>query len=322
MNLFDLVARHDRAVYVSGRVTSEVVRHGAARYRAVAFNAGSSLTIRNVDELTVGRHADWGWETISGNISVEKREGDLVISASSDSALGVGRLFDPRAPLLPLASGKGVEVGPGVKPAMLPSSERDVRYVERVRPQDWAASYSKAPVDLPPPDILSRYVVGDATTLETVDPSSMDFIFSNHVFEHLPNPLQVLENWLDKLRPGGRILTVVPDARYCFDCRQPLTTLADVLVEQSMGGHAITLEKYQRWVRYTEPRHSVDDLIRRNYSIHVSFFTPELIEDICQLLYGRGRISKWQVWTGKNNKDFAFAIWKDGATQPAQQSVS
>jgi hypothetical protein len=51
------------------------------------------------------------------------------------------------------------------------------------------------------------------------------------VLEQLINPIQVIENWAQKLRPGGVIAGVVPDLRYTFDLRQPPSTVANWLSE-------------------------------------------------------------------------------------------
>jgi SAM-dependent methyltransferase len=146
--------------------------------------------------------------------------------------------------------------------------------------------------------------------LETIDAASLDFIFSNHVFEHLANPLQVMINWLGRLKPGGVILGVTPDPRFTFDCRQQPTTMSEVLAEEAAGGHIIPRAKYERWCRLTEPRHTPDGLIKRGYSIHVNYFTPEGFQAMLDVLKGRGLISRTFLAAAPNNKDFAFALWK------------
>lgn len=49
-------------------------------------------------------------------------------------------------------------------------------------------------------------------SLEELDAESMDAIFSFHVLEHLPNPLEILAGIQSRLKPGGRIVIEVPHA--------------------------------------------------------------------------------------------------------------
>lgn len=239
---------------------------------------------------------------------------DLIIEVRGNDAaqLLVGPAIDMRNYVLPYAAGLGVEVGPGLRPHVLPSEKTDVSYVEQQHPRDWLTMYNhqgEKPV-MPPDHILARYQVGSAVALENIEAGSLDFIFSNHVFEHLANPVQVLSNWLGRLKPGGAILGVTPDPRYTFDCRQPPTTLSEVLDEERAGGHVISISKYERWCQLTEPRHTPDGLMKRGYSIHVNFFTPEGFQAVADLLKMRGEISRSFLASAPNNKDFAFVLWK------------
>jgi len=49
----------------------------------------------------------------------------------------------------------------------------------------------------------------DATALSFVD-QSFDRVIAAHVLEHLPNPHQVLREWLRVLKPGGTLSLVLP----------------------------------------------------------------------------------------------------------------
>lgn len=241
---------------------------------------------------------------------------DIVVSniGAVPIKLLVGPAIDMRSYVLPYAVGTGVEVGPGLRPHVLPSDITDVSYVEQQDPREWLKVYnhSAEKPPMPPDDVLGRYRIGTAVELETVPAGTLDFVFSNHVFEHLANPVQVMKNWLSRLKPGGAILGVIPDPRYTFDCRQPPTTLDEVVVEEQLGGHEIARSKYVRWCQFTEPRHTPEGLIGRGYSIHVNYFTPEGFKGLADLLEGRGLISRSFLATAPNNKDFAFAMWKGG----------
>lgn len=242
------------------------------------------------------------------------REFSLEFTASAEASveLSNGPLLDMRRHLTPLALGRGLEVGPGVRPAIKPAEGVDVRYVEERHPSEWRDLYDKDKSATPvlTEELEARYVVGSAVGLETFDAAAYDFVFSNHVFEHLPNPIRVLRNWLRILKPGGAILGVTPDPRYTFDCRQPVTTLGEALREAEQEGHDIPMAKYDRWCRWTTPEATPQSLIERSYSIHVNFFTPETFLAAANYLKSKKEISDACVQSSTNHKDFGFAFWK------------
>ncbi len=238
---------------------------------------------------------------------------DLEISTPSGGALAVGPQISMRASVLPLARGVGVEVGAGIAPSVLPAPGIEVTYVEACPLEEWPARYAKSgkPGALPPAELAARYVVGSAVSLDAFSEAGLDFVFSNHVFEHLANPILVLKNWLRVLKPGGVIAGVTPDPRYTFDCRQPIMTLTEALSEAEHPGHKIARAKYERWTRWTSPGTTPESLIKRDYSIHVNFFTPETFADVADHLKASGDIADATIISAPNLKDFAFALWKD-----------
>src|SRR5262245_28715209 len=52
---------------------------------------------------------------------------------------------------------------------------------------------------------------GDAQDLPGIAAASFDWVYSNHCLEDLPNPWRAIHRWWEVLRPGGRLLLVVPD---------------------------------------------------------------------------------------------------------------
>jgi SAM-dependent methyltransferase len=52
---------------------------------------------------------------------------------------------------------------------------------------------------------------GDAQELPGVPAASFDWVYSSHCLEHLRDPWQAIGRWWEVLRPGGRLLIVVPD---------------------------------------------------------------------------------------------------------------
>ncbi|MBM3256647.1 MAG: class I SAM-dependent methyltransferase, partial [Candidatus Moranbacteria bacterium] len=52
---------------------------------------------------------------------------------------------------------------------------------------------------------------GDAQKMKEVRDNKYDFVHSSHCLEHLDNPYEAFKNWLRICKPGGYIITTVPD---------------------------------------------------------------------------------------------------------------
>lgn len=50
--------------------------------------------------------------------------------------------------------------------------------------------------------------------------NSVDYIVALHMLEHVANPVETVNHWLDVVKPGGGIGIVVPDWRYTWDSRK------------------------------------------------------------------------------------------------------
>jgi len=106
--------------------------------------------------------------------------------------------------------GPGIEIGafqtpiPGITPL----------YVDRF------SEYAGEPT-------LADYY-GDACELPFFD-SSLQYVATSHVLEHVANPLAALSEWFRVLRHGGIIYMVIPDIGKTFDHSRPLTTIEHML---------------------------------------------------------------------------------------------
>lgn len=52
---------------------------------------------------------------------------------------------------------------------------------------------------------------GDAQYLKGVEDNTFDFVHSSHCLEHMIDPKIAFENWIRVIKPGGHIITTVPD---------------------------------------------------------------------------------------------------------------
>lgn len=348
MNLHDLVRRGDRMVQAPAGVEAIEPKLPGGTQRAVRIDAGATLRLRDAHEATCLRtfpampgwrvHMDGSHFTVwlespgSPRRRLHAVEGacarhevmldwpvpvpptfDLVLETELQPAMiAVGPLFNARTRLLPVLRGRGVEVGPGARPSVLPEPERTVSYVEKMPLDDWARTYAKHELDEASARQWNHYVVDSAHRLDRFEAGSLDFIFSSHVFEHLVQPLQVLRNWWSRLAPGGVIAGVVPDARYTFDLRQPLTTVAEFLAPPDDLEDAWTPSEamYARWCRHTAPDTTPASLRARDYSIHVSYFSPDSFRTMLDLFGMDDPPAALYMDSVTNGKDFGFLIAK------------
>ncbi|MEM7327819.1 MAG: methyltransferase domain-containing protein [Pseudomonadota bacterium] len=236
-------------------------------------------------------------------------EFDLQIRCDGGSAmLIVGPLLSMIQRVTEKLKGRGMELGPGLNPQIKPSAKINVSYIEQTPPDEWSRLYNtEIPATLTP-KLQSLYRIDSATAPAGIKDKSVDFVFSNHVCEHFANFGQVLLNWAEKLKPGGRFCGVVPDCRFSFDYRQTPTQLEEIIKWQQKGGYDIPVEAYEKWCQNTEPRHNVENLKARGYSIHISYFTPESLSSILQHYCQLGAFSSFSIWCVSNGRDIGFSV--------------
>jgi predicted SAM-dependent methyltransferase len=171
-------------------------------------------------------------------------------------------------------AGDGIEIGGLHLPLRVPRSVR-VRYVDRMPVAELRQHYPElANENLVPVDIID-----DGEKLATFENESQDFIIANHFLEHTQDPIGTIMRLLQVLRPQGILYMAVPDKRFTFDERRPLTSL-DHLIRDHVEGPEWSCESHFReWVEIVCQIHgdaqveAVRDLMEKNYSIHFHVWT-------------------------------------------------
>lgn len=120
--------------------------------------------------------------------------------------------------------GRGVEIGALASPLWLPA-DASVTFVDKF---DYDKLCAHNP-DVPAASIRRPEIVCDTTALDGVADGSCDFVIACHLLEHAHDPIRALLAWRRVLKPGGRVLCILPDARYTFDRGRPLTSLDHLL---------------------------------------------------------------------------------------------
>jgi SAM-dependent methyltransferase len=201
---------------------------------------------------------------------------------------------DPVALLADL-EGAGIEIGACVSP--LPVGPRAiVQYV-----------------DLFHTEVMRRYfpeVIGNAllVTPDVICPahrlpfadSSLDFVLTSHLLEHIADPIAALVEWRRVLRPGGLLFLRVPDHRGEFDRMRTRTTLDHVVQDYteplaSESRRTRDRAHYHEWVRCVnglkdpgQVEFWTDLLVQVEYPIHFHCWQPDDVREILQWQASRG----------------------------------
>jgi SAM-dependent methyltransferase len=142
-------------------------------------------------------------------------------------------------------SGSGLEIGALNRPLDVPDDAR-VSQVDRMSVADLRRHYPEMEqLELPEVD-----VVDNGETLATVAGGSQDFIIANHFLEHTADPIRTIGNHLSKLKPGGVLFYAVPDKRYSFDFRRPITPLEHMVRDHEEGAAGSRAQHYEEWARF------------------------------------------------------------------------
>ena len=308
MNLHDIVKRRDRNLVVEQGSVEPAHKAGDGGFIGGKLAPNTRLKLVNARKFTALRlGAPLGWDVIEGDAQIEVSDDEIVASTENGATIRSGGFWTSRGELLPFAVGTGIEVGPGNNPHVKPSDKVAVSYLEDVEKDAWLARYH-LPQGQESDELWKNYLVGDARDLEVAGDASLDFIYSSHVFEHLMNPLGTLANWSRKLKPGGSVLAIVPDCRYCFDLRQEPSTLAEIEQEFTDSQWSPTRAKYEKWCLETEVSGDPDKLFNRNYSIHFHYYTPDVFAQLARKAIELGLFAGFQLWTDPNAKDFGVRL--------------
>lgn len=139
--------------------------------------------------------------------------------------------------------GQGVEIGPGNNPRCNP--ERTV-FVDKFPVKDaWWGKVN---------------IVSDASRLP-FDDGLFDYLLASHCLEHMPDTIGTLKEWLRVIKPGGRLIQILPHSGRTWERPRSLSTL-----EHHIRDHAnkVDLYDFTDWDEFERalrqgPRAWIDD---------------------------------------------------------------
>jgi SAM-dependent methyltransferase len=184
-------------------------------------------------------------------------------------------------------AGDGLEIGALNLPMAIPRGAT-VRYVDRKPLEGLREEYPEwAGWDIVAPDVVT-----DGETLDGIADASADFVVANHFIEHTEDPIGTLAAHLRVIRPGGVGFYAVPDKRYTFDVRRPVTPVGHLLADHRDGPAGSRREHYREWARLVSgvPEAEVEAEAARldaeGSSIHFHVWTPDAFAQL--LVHCRG----------------------------------
>ncbi len=107
--------------------------------------------------------------------------------------------------------GLGLEVGVG---------ERTIAPTDRTILSDGFAEHGVGQ------SIARAYFKGDDTPFED---ETLSFVLSEHVLEHIPNPIKSLKEWIRILKVGGKLIIFLPHKERTNDCHRSVTSLEHLI---------------------------------------------------------------------------------------------
>ena len=151
----------------------------------------------------------------------------------------------------------------------------------------------------------------DVDGLAGLGDRAFDAVVACHVIEHLANPVAALREFERVLRPGGRLVLVVPDRSLTFDAVRQPTTLAHLLTEFDAGVTQVDDDHIREFcvAIYGQPAihpdevrgwHDPDALdpdrfdLHRRRSIHAHCWSPEEFAALLAALLTTGLCS-WKL---------------------------
>ena len=213
--------------------------------------------------------------------------------------------------------GRGIEVGALHSPLAVPPTA-SVLYVDRLRPADLRRHYPE--LDGMP---LSRLdLVDDGERLSAIRDASVDFVIASHFLEHAEDPIGSLAAMLRVVRPGGVVYLAIPDKRYTFDRKRPVTPFAHLVEDHERGPEVSRRGHYEEWTALAEDENirgrSADELLALGYSIHFHVWTQD---EMLELLLGAKRrydLPFELEFATANGLEVVFVLRRTVPAQPAE----
>ncbi len=216
-----------------------------------------------------------------------------------------------------LLSGKGLEVGAMDHPANLPC-DCHVVYVDAATEEELSENFQELGDQkfVKPDHILDL----DTRGITELGSGSFDFVVLNHVIEHVANPIQVIEDLVNLLKPDGMLSISAPDKRYTFDNKREITQFEHLKEEYRQEVDFVSDEHYMDYIRnvhpeileYDEPKRSAEIQRVRDRREHAHVWTSETFREFLDhsfLLLGLEMKCHYECFGDETSIEY-FGIWQ------------
>lgn len=134
-----------------------------------------------------------------------------------------------------VAAGRGVEVGPLVRPTVTPAMGQ-IYYADHASTDKLRDKYRPDPNVDESQIVDVDFVLGERSLSAAAgDAAPFDYVIASHVIEHVPDIVGWLRDIATVLVPGGRLSLCVPDRRFTFDVRRRYSDIAEVIEAHLLG---------------------------------------------------------------------------------------
>jgi SAM-dependent methyltransferase len=157
-------------------------------------------------------------------------------------------------------TGQVLEVGPGTT-AFPTAPGSEVRFADRPLPGGRDASFPELVGEPHGPD-ADIEVDLDGGGLAGVPDEAYDGVVLSHVIEHVADPVGALQECERVLRPGGRLVLIVPLRHATFDASRPGTPLDHLVAEHRAGVTEVDVDHIREFCRsvYEQPPMHPDEV--------------------------------------------------------------
>ena len=262
---------------------------------------------------TVARGIDWigagpsvvSFPRLAGPSTLDAdRSLDLVLRNRSEDDSAIMLLVmesDSSKRFNALATGTGIELLSGPSMSLAATRNRDLFYVgseaQILASKSASQSHGHA---------WGQPLIGSPHDIPVVD-HALDFIFAGNILHRAVNPLGHLGRWRTKLRPGGRVLGIVPYVAGGSDYLNAPTTMDNWVDQYKEGGFEETQAHHNAYARARDL--NPKSLFRRGHPSSFSFFTPANVSDMLGFAIDRFGYEGMHIEHARNARQIRFGLY-------------